>query len=120
MSSHENYEKIMACIEQYADGAVRGSSEPMKAVVHEGAQIFGYLDGQLLAGPMKLLFDYVDSNPGAGPELKWAASLIDECDGVACARIVIEGWHGHTFTDYMTFLEIDGSWKIMNKVFSHL
>jgi len=35
------------------------------------------------------------------------------------ARVVIESWGGHDFTDYFTLLKVDGRWKIMNNVFSH-
>lgn len=119
MTRRKTQAEILACIEQYIAAAIEGKSDRMKRVMHPDAQIFGYLDGQLLAGPMKLLYDYVDGHPGAGPQLKWAATMTDEADGVACVRVGIDDWHGHNFTDYMTLLKIDGAWKVMNKVFSH-
>ena len=33
------------------------------------------------------------------------------------ARLEIDNWTGHRFTDLFTLLKVDGEWKIMNKVF---
>lgn len=119
MRSRETNEEILACLSDYVAGAVEGNGEIMRRAMHADAQIFGYLDGELFAGQMQQLYDYVDSHDPAGDDLRWAASLVDASDGAACARVVIENWGGHDFTDYFTLLKVDGSWKIMNKVFSH-
>jgi Putative lumazine-binding len=111
--------EILACLNSYIEGAINGKSEPIKQVMHEDAQIFGYLEGELFAGPMELLYNYVDDNEGAGDALTWSTSYIDETNGVACTKVTIKNWHGHNFTDYFTLFKINGFWKIMNKVFSH-
>ena len=118
MGTTEAHEMIGRCLRDYADGAIAGESATMKRAMHGDAQIFGYLDGQMFAGPMQRLYDYVDQNGGAS-SMTWTASLIDESDGVGAAKVVIKNWHGHDFTDYFTFLKVDGEWKIMNKVFAH-
>jgi len=109
---------IEYCLSEYVQSAIIGDSARMKSVMHENAQIYGFLEGELFAGPMQLLYDYVDERDGAST-LKWNATLVDETDGVGIARVLIENWHGHDFTDYFTLLKIDGNWKIMNKVFAH-
>jgi Putative lumazine-binding len=114
-----NHTQILDCLRSYVDGAISGKSESIRSVMHADAQIFGYLDGQLLAGPMKILYDYVDGHPGAGSVLRWAVTRVEETNGVGSARVILENWHGHNFTDYFTLLKLDGRWKIINKVFSH-
>ena len=118
MLNHDDSEAIRACLSCYIAGAVEGRSEPIRRVMHESAQIFGYLNGDLIAGPMQILYDYVDNTAPAGDTLRWSASLIDATDGAACARVTIEGWGGHNFTDYFTLLRLGGRWTIINKVFS--
>ena len=118
MGTTEAHSMIGRCLEGYAEGAVTGDSARLKRAMYGDAQIFGYLDGQLFAGPMQLLYDYVDEHGGA-PLMTWTVDLIDECDGVGTAKVVIKNWHGHDFTDYFAFLKVDGEWKIMNKVFAH-
>ena len=118
MVTTDAHDMIGRCLQDYADGAIAGESARMKRVMHGDAQIFGYLDGQMFAGPMQLLYDYVDAHAGAS-SMTWTVSLIDESDGVGTAKVLIKNWHGHDFIDYFTFLEIEGEWKIMNKVFAH-
>lgn len=116
---HANdYAAVADCLADYVTGAVKGDSAVMRPAMHPDAHIFGYLDGELFAGPMQLLYDYVDEHDGAD-DLRWTATAVDETNGVASARLVIENWHGHTFTDYFTLLKVDGRWQIINKVFSH-
>ena len=117
METTDAHDMICRCLQGYTEGAVAGESARMKRVMHSDAQIFGYLDGQLFAGSMQLLYDYVDGHPGAS-SMTWTVSLIDETDGVATAKLMIKNWHGHNFTDYFTFLKLDNEWKIMNKVFA--
>ncbi len=42
---------------------------------------------------------------------------IETCGTIAVARLEIDNWTGHRFTDLFTLLKVDGEWKIMNKVF---
>jgi hypothetical protein len=54
-------------------GAVEGKAEIMRRAMHADAQIFGYLDGELFAGPMQILYDHVDSHEPAGDALQLRA-----------------------------------------------
>ena len=42
---------------------------------------------------------------------------IDLAGSVATARLELLNWTGLRFTDLFTLLNVDGKWKIMNKVF---
>ncbi|MEM8793992.1 MAG: nuclear transport factor 2 family protein [Pseudomonadota bacterium] len=108
---------IQHCLREYARGAILGDSALMRAVMHPDAQIYGYLDGALFAGPMALLYDYVDEHEDA-PQLNWETTRVDESNGVATARVAISNWHGYDFVDYFTLLKFEGEWRITNKVFS--
>ena len=37
--------------------------------------------------------------------------------GMGTVRLELDNWTGHKFTDLFTLLKVDGTWKIMNKVF---
>ena len=110
------YEKLVMPIEQYARGAIEGNSTFMKQGFHPSAQIHGYLDGSLLADPIQVLYDYVDSHPPAS-SLEYVISSVN-CEGnAALARVEIENWHNHTYTDLFTLLKIEEQWKITGKIF---
>ena len=110
------YENIVMPIEQYVRGAMEGKSSLMKQSFHASAQIYGYLDGNLLADPMQILYDYVDEHPPAN-RLKYVISSVNWEGNAASVRVEIENWHDHTYTDFFTLLKINANWKITGKIF---
>ena len=110
------YKNILMPLEQYAQGAMEGKSSIMKQGFHTSAQIHGYLDGDLLADPIQVLYDYVDRHPSAD-NLKYVIRSVDWEGNVASACVEIENWHDHTYTDFFTLLKIEARWKITSKIF---
>ena len=110
------YDAIAAVVQNYIDGAKSGKGDDMRPAFHKDATIFGYVGDDLFAGPIQKLFDWNDEN-GPARELQARFARIDHIDTVATVRLELENWTGHRFTDLFTLLKIDGSWKIMNKVF---
>ena len=107
---------IAAAIQHYLDGAVSGSSETMSLAFHEGATIYGYIGPDLFGGPIQGLYDWHDQN-GAASELESRIANIDIEGTIATARVELDNWTGHKFTDMFTLLKTDGRWQIINKVF---
>lgn len=109
-------EAISSVLQTYSEGGCKGDPAIMKPAFHKNATIHGYIDGNLLAGPIHILFDWVDENPPA-PELEARIVNIDLVDTVATARVEITGWLGYRFTDQFTLLKDSGVWTITSKVF---
>ncbi len=107
---------IAQTVQHYIDGAISGKGDEMKPAFHEDATIFGYFGTDLLSGPIKALFDWNDEN-GPAEELRAKIVSIDVGGSVANVRLELDNWTGNRFTDLFTLLKVDGSWKIMNKVF---
>ncbi len=107
---------ITKVIQHYIDGARSGRGADMRPAFHEDATVFGYVEGELFAGPIKKLFDWNDDN-GPAAELRARLASIDLVGSVATVRLELDNWTGRRFTDLFTLLRIDGEWKIMNKVF---
>lgn len=107
---------ISDVVQKYVDGAISGRSQDMKSAFHPEATVFGFFEGQLLAGPIQLLFDWNDQN---GPARDLAASIanIDLAETVATVRVELENWNGYRFTDLFTVIKVGDDWKITNKVF---
>ncbi len=111
-----DYDAIEEVVQQYIDGARRGSGDDMESAFHTGATIFGYFGTDLLAGPIRQLFAWNDVN-GPATELQARIATIDLVDTVATVRLELDNWTGHRFTDLFTLLKANGEWKITNKVF---
>ena len=110
------YDAIAKVIQTYLDGAKTGRGDDMKPAFHTEATIFGYVGDDLFAGPIQQLFDWNDLN-GAATELQARIASIDLVATVATVRLELDNWTGRRFTDLFTLLNVDGRWKIMNKVF---
>jgi hypothetical protein len=110
------YEAITETVRPYIDGVKAGRGPDMQPAFHQDATIFGYAEGDLFAGPIQMLFDYVDDDdPATGLQARIVS--IDIVDTIAAVRLELENWNGHRYTDLFTLLKVDGEWKIMNKVF---
>ncbi len=109
-------ELIEKTVQFYIDGAKSGKGDDMKPAFHLDATIFGYAGDDLFAGPIQRLFDWNDDN-GPATELEARIANIDIEGTIATVRLELDNWIGHKYTDLFTLLKVDGTWKIMNKVF---
>ncbi|HEU4508258.1 MAG TPA: nuclear transport factor 2 family protein, partial [Pyrinomonadaceae bacterium] len=109
-ASLSDYDAIRQTIEHYINGGKTGNTDEMKLAFHKDAGIYGYVGPDLFAGPIQKLFDWNDQN-GAATELEGRVTSIDLVGTAATARIELENWSGHRFTDFFTLLKIDGEWK---------
>lgn len=107
---------ITKTLQTYIDGGVSGKGDDMKPAFHEGATIYGYIGDDLFGGPIQGLFDWNDGN-GPAADLKANIANIDIEGTVATARVELNNWTGHNFTDFFTLLKTGGEWKIISKVF---
>ena len=109
-------EMIEKTVQFYIDGAKSGKGDDMKPAFHTDATIFGYAGDDLFAGPIQGLFDWNDAS-GPATELEAKISSIDIVGTIATVRLELDNWAGSKYTDLFTLLKVDGTWKIMNKVF---
>ncbi|MEP7272587.1 MAG: nuclear transport factor 2 family protein [Acidobacteriota bacterium] len=116
MSNVTDYDAITRTVEHYLNGARSGRGADMKPAFHEDATIFGYVGGDLFAGPIQQLFDWNDQN-GPATGLEGRIASIEVIHSIAVVRMELDNWTGHQFTDLFTLLKVNGEWKIMNKVF---
>ena len=114
--SLSEYDAIGRTVQHYIEGGKTGKSDEMKLAFHPDATIFGYAGPELFAGPIQMLFDWVDQN-GPATELEGRITSIDLIESVATVRLELENWSGRRFTDLFTLLKVDGEWKIISKVF---
>jgi hypothetical protein len=117
------YDAISAVMERYNEGVRTGSSTVMKPAFHEVATFFGYYQGGLIAGPIQVLFDWVEGN-GAAPNLQTRTVSVDIAGTIAAVRVDLENLHGKLagepgarLSDHFQLLKVDGEWKIIQKSF---
>ena len=117
------YDAIVDVMNRYIEGVRTGSSSIMKPAFHEGCTFYGHYQGQLLAGPIQMLFDWVDGN-GPATDIQMRIASVDIRESIASVRIEIENMTGvlagnspSRLTDLFQLIRIDGSWMISQKSF---
>jgi len=103
-------------MQNYVEGGRKGDSIIMRPAFHKNATIHGHVNGDMLAGPIQLLFNWVDENPPA-VNLKATIVNIDLASTIATARVELTGWLDSRYTDQFTLLKENDKWTITSKVF---
>src|SRR4030095_12288930 len=95
----------------------------MKPSFHDKCTFYGYFDGQLLAGPIQMLFDWVDGN-GPSRNLDARFASVDILDTIASVRLEVEnvtgkiaGEPGSRISDLFQLIKSEGRWLISQKSF---
>ena len=115
--SADDIQSISSIIMQnYVEGGRKGDSIIMRPAFHKNATIHGYVNEDLLAGPIQLLFNWVDENPPA-VNLKATIVNIDLANTIATARVELTSWLDSRYTDQFTLLKENDQWTITSKVF---
>lgn len=112
-----DYEAVVAAAQAYVDGLRIGSVEGVKAAFHKDAVMYGFTNGKLLGGPIKNLFDFVESN-GTAPNIATRIDVLAITPTTAVVRVDMEkDAIGADYTDFHTLLKQDGQWRVIAKVY---
>ncbi len=109
---------IEEVVGKYIEAGRTADSSIMRPVFHENAQMSGPAEDGAFSGPIQALYDFVDSNgPATDLEMRIVSITISD-ERAASVVLHADYWHGKNFTDHFQLLRIDGSWKIMSKIYS--
>ena len=112
---------IETVVQLYIDGASKGEAEKLKTAFHPKALMFGSVSGQRFDAPITTMIQEVTVNPLDNDGGYSGRIIAVEQTGDAAIATVEESgcWGNLSFVDYLALAKIDGSWKIVNKVFAH-
>lgn len=111
------YNAVIATANQYVEGLRIGSAQGVAQAFHKDAVMYGFTNGELLGGPIKNLFDFVEKN-GAAPEISTRLDVLAITPTTAVVRVDMEtDAIGADYNDYLTLIKIDGVWKVIAKVY---
>lgn len=114
----EEYNAIVAVLEQYNEGGKQARSSIMKPAFSAQATIFGVdADGKLTGGAIQGLFDTIDTAFRPSPEARGAIVSVDIAGTAASARIDTNDISGFCFTDFFNLLKVAGKWTVVSKIY---
>ncbi|MBR2081576.1 MAG: nuclear transport factor 2 family protein [Elusimicrobiaceae bacterium] len=117
-TSVKDYQDILATVQKYVDGCNEGKSEVMKPAFDAGAVMYSVnADGSVAAqGSINNLYAVVDQL-GADKNGKVHMDVVDSTPTTAVVRVTIENWHGLSFVDHHSLVKMNGTWKIVAKIY---
>jgi hypothetical protein len=111
------YNAVIATATQYVEGLRIGSAAGVAQAFHKDAVMYGFTNGELLGGPIKNLFDFVEKNGGAA-EITTRLDVLAITPTTAVVRVDMENDAiGADYNDYLTLIKMDGVWKVIAKVY---
>jgi hypothetical protein len=113
----QDFEDVVATVAKYVDGLRVGNIASLTQAFHKDAVMYGVTNSELLAGPIKNLYDFVSKN-GAAPDIKTRLDVLAITPTTAAVRVDMENDAiGANYTDFHTLIKHDGTWHILAKVF---
>ena len=113
---------IQALINQYFEGIYTGDVAKLEAVFYPGTMLFGDIKGEPY---LKKVAAYLDGvkNRKSPKELEEAFNMeilsIEILGSVATVKAHVP-MLGFNYYDFLSLSLMDGKWKIVNKLFSHV
>src|ERR1700681_3656347 len=112
-----DHEGITRVLQLYIDGAAKGDVAKLTEAFHEDARMFGEAGGTRYDEPIGEMFKLPAADTG-----NYTARIVSihQTSDVATAEVAEDGYWGTvSFVDYFALARINGTWKIVNKVFAH-
>ncbi len=115
------YQKVEELAKSFIEAVKNGDSDIVKKYFHKNAVIFGQLDDKTTQeGHIQSFFDGIDTAGACGQDYIGRIDIIALEKTIAVVRIIEDNWHGYNFTDFLTFVKLNGEWKIVAKAYDTL
>ncbi len=115
-----DYDAICRVVQLCLDGESEGDVEKLREAFHEDAHMFGLLAGTRYDVPISELFDMSASAPADTGNYRARILSVHQTADAALATVAEEGYWGTvSFIDYLSLARINGTWKIVSKLFAH-
>ena len=115
--STQNFEDVIATATKYVEGLRIGSPKGVAEAFHKDAVMYGFTNGELLGGPIRNLYDFVEKN-GTAPDIRTRFDVLAITPTTAVVRIDMEkDAIGADYNDFLTLIKLDGGWKVIAKVY---
>jgi hypothetical protein len=113
----QDFEDVVATVAKYVEGLRVGNIASLTQAFHKDAVMYGFTNGELLGGPIKNLYDFVEKN-GTAPDIKTRLDVLAITPTTAVVRVDMENDAiGADYTDFHTLIKLDGTWHIIAKVY---
>ena len=121
MGMQVDWAGIEEAIQLYFDGLYHSDVEKLKQAFHPSAQVIGHFQGPFAVMSLDDFLGVVGGTPPpseSGEAYDMKIVMVDQVAEEAVVKVE-DLYMGLRFTDYLTLMKIDGTWKIINKAYRH-
>ena len=118
MSANDANDAITRVVQDYFDGMMYGDPAKLRRAFHDDAFIIGHIDDELEWSSLDAFIEFcqLEKQLADGEPYEARIDSIDMTGDSAVAKVA-NLYLGIWYTDYLSMLERDGRWQIVNKVF---
>jgi len=108
-------------VQLYFGGLYHSDVERLKRAFHPSAQVTGHFKGRFAVMGLDDFLEFVGGTPApaeSGEAYDMRIVMVDRVGDLALAKVE-DLYLGLRFTDYLTLMRVDGSWRIIHKGYRH-
>jgi hypothetical protein len=115
-----DFDAICRVAQLCTEGEAKGDVAKLREAFHADARMFGSLAGTRYDVPIAELFALVESAPTDTGNYRSRVLSVHQTGDAAVVVVAEDGcWGTVSFIDYLLLGRIDGTWKIVCKLFAH-
>ena len=116
----DEYDAISRVLKLCTEGEAEGDVAKLREAFHPEARMFGSLAGERYDVPIAELFELAESAPADTGNYRSRVLSVQQTGDAAVGVVAEENYWGTvSFIDYFLLARIEGTWKIVCKLFAH-
>ena len=114
------YDEVRRVVQLFLDGESKGDAAKLREASHPDARLFGSVGGTRYDMPMAEFIELAAKEPGDTGNHQWRILSVQQTGDAAMAQVTESGyWGSLSFVDYFQLARIEGTWKVVSKLFTH-
>ena len=114
------YDEVRRVVQLFLDGEAKGDAAKLKEASHPDARMFGSVGGTRYDMPIAEFVELAAKEPGDTGSHRARIRSVQQTGDAAVAEVAEEGyWGSLSFIDYFQLARIEGTWRVVSKLFAH-
>ncbi len=114
------YDEVRRVVQLFLDGESKGDVAKLREASHPDARMFGSVGGSRYDMPIAEFVELAVKEPGDTGNHRARIRSVQQAGDAAVAEVAEEGyWGSLSFIDYFQLARIEGTWKVVSKLFAH-
>jgi hypothetical protein len=114
------YDEVRRVVQLFLDGEAKGDAGKLQEASHRDARMFGSAGGTRYDMPIAEFIEMAVKEPGDTGNHRARILSVQQTGDAAVAVVAEEGyWGSLSFIDYLQLARIEGTWKVVSKLFAH-